>query len=244
MYTIGTSSLKYLREQTKSDSAVYHALDKRMLAFVGTQLERDGVPVDPNDPTKYRPATLIAPYSAFFVLSADETQVQLWIPQDSQDLTNQWPLTPDQWVAVGSPFNEKFITESLTPAGGLANGLYATQRGNLADMHLAFKYPGLTYFAKDSREIYVYVDDTVQWVGINLNASDKDPLGSMVIYPEQFALTSVMEANWMRCDGHVMTANEIARFHVFAEFIKGKFTSDPTESKLPAQNNTIIRVSV
>jgi hypothetical protein len=41
MYSIGTSAVKFLRTVI-SDSAAVDALDKRMAAFVGTALERDG----------------------------------------------------------------------------------------------------------------------------------------------------------------------------------------------------------
>jgi hypothetical protein len=239
MYTIGTSSLRYLREKTKADAAVYAALDKRLLAFVGTELEMLG------DGTTAHPATLIAPYSSYFMFTNPpaNTQVTLYIPYDPLDPTNLWPLTPTTWKAIGQPFNQEFITESLTPAGGLANGLYATQRGNFEDMHLAFQYPGLTYYAKDTKEMYVYADDILGWLPVSLSSVDKDPMGSMVTYPEQLVLTPVIEASWMRCDGHVMTAAEITKYHAFSELIKGKFTSDPTECKLPTQNNMIIRVT-
>jgi hypothetical protein len=223
MYTIGTSSLKFLRTKIETDHPdAFAALDKRMLAFVGTAADRA--------------ATMIAPYSSFFELqgSIPET-VQLYIPIDTTKPSEDWPLTPNAWDTVDTPFNQAFITEWLTPAGGLANGLYAIQRGNLADMETAFKYPGLMYFAKDKEDLYVCKDNA--WVRVS--SIDAVFIGTIINYPEQFDLSTEMKLRWMRCDGHTLTQQEIAAYPDFAALIQGKFG---TGYVLPFQNNYIIRV--
>jgi hypothetical protein len=232
MYTIGTSSLKFLRTKIVTDHPdAFAALDKRMLAFVGTSVERIG--------DASHSATLIAPYSAFFQFTdATKTKVQLYVPQDTTDPSNLWPLIPNAWLAVDTPFDQAFITEWLTPAGGLANGLYAMQRGNLADVNYAFAYPGMAYFAKDKQELYIH--NGVTWVRVT--TVDVVSLGTMVAYPEQFTLTTEMQKHWMRCDGHELTAEEQQRFPAFAAFIADKFGTG--KYTMPFQNNMIIRVVV
>jgi hypothetical protein len=218
MYTIGTSSLKFLRTKIQTTHPTAYAdLDKRLLAYVGTATDKA--------------ATLIAAYSAFFQFTDNtRTQVQLYIPQNTTAPTEIWPLTPNAWVAVDTPFDQAFITEWLTPAGGLANGLYAFQRGNEADIGSAFAYPGLPYFAKDTRELWIY--DGIAW---QLAASGLF-VGTMLLYPEHLAIPAKYAGKWIRCDGSVITQAQYP--DLYALLASAPFGA---AGKLPEQNNAIIK---
>jgi hypothetical protein len=194
-------------------------LDKRLLAFVGTADEKA--------------ATLIAPYSAFFQFTdASKTAVQLYIPQDTTAPADIWPLTPNAWIAVDTPFDQVFITEWLTPAGGLANGLYAFQRGNEADADKAFKHPGLPYFAKDINSLLIYSDVEQKWINVT-----GVPLATIVIYPNFLPVP----ASYLRCDGSFVP---IATYKKLYTYIGDSFNYGivPTGMfTLPTQDNAIVR---
>lgn len=232
MFTIGTSSTRFLRTKINPSDPAYDALGVqdssgnfirfRLASFVGTAADRAKV--------------IIAPYICFFELQGTNPEtVLLWIPQDSADPTNLWPEFPDDWVQVGAAFNEGFITEWLIPAGGYMNAQYAFQRGNLADMeHSAvFKAPGIPFFAKDISSLFIWNETEGQFVSVTVAQT-----GMILIWPQFLPVPS---GGWLRCDGSWI---DIAQYNKLFNIIGHSFddgTAPPGKFALPLQDNAIVR---
>jgi hypothetical protein len=229
MYSVGSSSISFLRTQV-TDVDVVRALEGRIVAFVGTETERDD--------------TLNAPYSAFFILQGTLPEtVQLTIPYNSGDPGNWFTLTPDSWLDVGDPLQEAFITEFLAPAGGFANALYAFPRGPvskvLSEPPGVYEVPGLPYYAKDTAELYIYDDSIHKYVCL----STIDNVGMYQEYPEFMA----PPVRWLRCDGSwVKKADYVKLYAMLGDTFNWDVPTPAPEPKadyfmLPRQSNLIVR---
>jgi hypothetical protein len=228
MFTLGTSAIKELRKLMVDQPDVYNALGTdtdpaiwRLVAFVGTAAEQAN--------------TFIAPYGAYFVLNADNTQAQLSIPQDSNDPTNIWPLVPNQWQNIGLPFDQTFIKNYLKPAGGFANALYAFQRGNYADMGLAQKFPGLPYYSRDTEELFMY--DENRWISLSNRFLE---IGVLLNYPE---VMGDPPRDWLRCTGDILVkAAYKTLYDAIGERFNDPYVAIPLNSfMIPKQSGSIIR---
>jgi hypothetical protein len=213
MYSIGTSAIRALRQKLKDlDPTTYADIIAalgtedvttgalsilRIVAFVGTMAER-GNPADEG-------STILAPYSAFFVIDETAITAQLYIPYDPTVPDDLWPTAPVEWQAIGPIFDKSFINNTLLVAGGFANAQYAFQRGMLADIDNAFKVDGIPYFARDTSALYIYDKSKNKWVTLNV----LDDIGMLITYAEALKyFNSELPAGYLECDGRQLPIND------------------------------------
>jgi hypothetical protein len=246
MYSIGTSAVRALRQKLKELDPITYAdiitalgtedangnlSILRVVAFVGTMAER-------GDPAT-EGSTLLAPYSAFFVLDETNITAQLYIPYNPAIPSDWWTIEPTEWLAVGPIFDKSFINNTLIVAGGFANAQYAFQRGNKDDMGNAFRVDGIPYFAKDISELYVYNKDRNEWVPINT----LDRIGSFMTFSWAMITggTSIPDG-YLKCDGSWLPIQ--GEYYALYKVIGTTFNYGPkpeNQFRLPRQGNLLIR---
>jgi hypothetical protein len=176
MYTIGTSSLSWIAEQPGIPAPILNALDGKMVAFVGTNVELYG------NGTTILP-TKITPYVIYFEVPAISTGSPIAVkPMTSATVyvPNPPGLVPTGWLNVGT-LDQFLVANVLVPAGGYINALYAFGRGNLVDKATAFRVDGLPYYARDDESLWVFDKNANDYIKIAY--SDPIPVGSMLGWP-------------------------------------------------------------
>jgi hypothetical protein len=241
MYTVGTSGIKYIASKV-SDPLIQNALSGKLTAFVGTLGERDG------DGTAAHLKTLISPYSVFFVVPSQTTPTadpykmawpittaQLYRPNDALPM-------PTGWVAVGSPFDQSFITPTLLPAGGLSDAIYAIMRGNEGDMNAAPTIDGVQFYARDSESLWVY--DRIQGRWVKTAQANIVPIGGMIAWPEALDVYNPLPHDYVRADGTLRP--QLGTFGPLYGVIKDSYENPVAPSplgqfRLPLYNGMIVR---
>jgi hypothetical protein len=238
MYTIGTSGLKYLAEKVV-DTDVQAALVGKLIGYVGTPAERTG--------DTLHPPAYITPYSVYFEVPAVAstgpdsfhikypiTTAQMYGPSES--------LTP-AWVPKGNPFNETLISETILPAGGLKDSLYAFPRGEEGDIGAVPTVDGLPYFARDAQSLYVYDKNVGGWVKVSQN--DGIPVGGMILWPEALdQYNPTLPNKFVRADGseHSTTGTYAQLYAVVKDAYEDPLSPClPGRFRFPLYNGAIVR---
>lgn len=223
MNTLGTSSLKYIREHIPNP-ATYTDLQYAVVAFVGTQSEVAPLLAHPTTRT------------ALFVLDRDTAPilgVTIYIATDS---TGDADVdVPTKYTQLGTLNDPTFIQQAIYPAGGLVNAIMSVPRGGKQDINGVPKIDGLFYYNHEHKELYIY-DITVpagnqRWVRIAVAESN---IGVMSTYPEAFGNPP---AGYLRCDGTVVDQN------LYPELYAKVNTQFGAMGTLPTQSNAIIRAT-
>jgi hypothetical protein len=239
MYTLGTSAIKYVAEQLNligGHAAAVTALNGTMVAYVGTLANRDGVTGDPD-----HPPTFIAPRSVFIMVDSAPgkplemanviTSVTLLEPAGNN------PEVPDHWQLVDSTLPPVFFNTVITAAGGFANAWYAWPRGNESDISAAPKVPGMGFFAKDTKKLYICQDNGIYTEIVGGTVAILDP-GMMVMFPD---VLGTAPSGYLRCNGQEVPQ---ALYPNLFSVIGNNFgvPINPGNFVLPLVSNTIIKV--
>jgi hypothetical protein len=238
MFTLGTSSIRYIVKTIGDTTPVGIAIKDAMVAFVGTQYDRTGDTTDPD-----HPATFLAPRSVFFQVNAagstgtdrfkiaqPVTSIDVLIPAGNN------PEVPDHWDTVGTLAPALFNTV-IVPAGGFANALYAFPRGNEQDIPAAYKVAGLPFYSTDTQKLWVYDADEGRYIAIGSAAHVS--AGLMFTYPEKLAAVKGLPPQTLLCDG---SEKLIASYPILYALIENLFgtPSQPGYFVLPLMSNTVI----
>jgi len=233
MYTIGTHALRVIARERPELEDLPVVISTRLVAYVGTAAERARAWATPN--------------AVFFTVTEDEDTVSIHLGTDAGN-----------WVSVQvANIDRDLVRNTLRPAGGLTNALYAVQRGRYEDMHLAHRNDGLQYWAHDTNTFHIaYGGRWHELARVVEYESDTDipeipgvpgpisrggvPIGSMMIWSDRMELP----AGWLRCDGQRVRQDQ---FPVLAGVMGDTF--GPIELSpdgvitfvLPERDNTIIR---
>jgi hypothetical protein len=241
MYTIGTSSIKYIASEI-SDPIIKAALDGKIVGFVGTEGDREG------DGTALHPKTLISPYSVFFEVPSQTqpvidlyhiqwpiTTAQLWRPND------HYPM-PNGWLSVGAPLDPTFVADTLLPAGGLKDALYAFARGYEGDISTIPMIDGLPFYSRDTQSLFIYDRFAAQWV--KLASAATVPIGSMIGWPEALDVYRPLPYGYVRADGTLrLKAGAFAQlFAIIRDSFEDPLSPSPIDQfRLPKYSAMLVR---
>jgi hypothetical protein len=230
MYTLGTSAIKYLADNTALPQNIRDALVSKLVGYVGTV-------ADMVDSTDY-PAVFASNYAIFFALpavdpSGTEADKHTIAPINQLTVASVYNCEDFAWdtTPIGT-LNFELITTVLLPASTFTNAIYKVQRGLYSDIGSALKEAGAQYFAKDLNELFIYNELDGKYVSVTGGI-----IGMIMIWP-QFMPVPV---GYLRCDGAIVSQTQYPRLYSnighnfdYGTVPAGMFT-------LPTQDNAIVR---
>jgi hypothetical protein len=235
MFTLGSSALKYLADNT-TDQTLKSALQDKYVGFVGTLADRTG-------DASFAP-TQWSPFAIFFQVPADAVDTHkivfpilsltVYVPNSATPYPTGWTysvtITADTW-----------IQQHLIPAGGFRNVLYQIQRGNEADMAAAYHVDGVPFYARDSGSLWIWNDRDNGFEQISQKGII--PVGGLVGWPNALIKAGKIPASYIPADGEYASQSTYAAlFDVYGDEFKipGDLTP-PNAFRLPFFDNMIIR---
>jgi len=176
MYTIGTHALRVIATTLPVLDDYPIRISKRLVAYVGTEDQREVAWPSPN--------------AVFFTINNHEDTVAIHVGNEEATV----------WLPAQVSIDRDLVRNTLRPAGGLTNALYASQRGRLSDINRAASNDGLSYFAIDTLQYFIAYGGVWHNVtGIsqgNLNLVTV-PIGGMIMWSDRLP----PPLGWLQCNG-------------------------------------------
>lgn len=218
MYTLGTSQLRWIHDQTQLP-----ILNNKLVGFVGLATDR----------TATDPAIGLNQWTVFIDITNAPTTVTVF---GTIQVNGQWIWDVDNTAVINDP---TLLLQYIKTASGWTQSIIAVQRGDTAAMDTALRADGVLYYNKQNQTLYVYNGSIGMWQ--NVGGTGDSGLNSVVGTIFGWAGTLPLPVGFLRCDG---TEHLIADYPQLFAMIGYTYGGTGIRFALPNQDNSVILAQI